>query len=78
MIMSFIFVPNIFLLSFLCDRDTLSVGLQLVLNNFSISVMFYTEGVIQDTCDVIVPEEENTRLIRFLLEFNTAVLLIRQ
>lgn len=48
---------------FLCvlgDRDAFSVGLQLVLDDLSISVMFYTEGVVQHTCDVIVPVERET------------------
>lgn len=48
-------IPDILLLGILGDRDTLAIGFQLVLDNFSVGIVLYTEGVVQDTGDVIVP-----------------------
>lgn len=54
---------DILLLSVLCDRDALSIGLQLMLHNLSICIVFNTKGVVQHTCDVIIPKEkENVTL----------------
>ena len=49
--------PNILFLGVLGDGDALTIGLELVLDDFSVGVVFYTEGVVQDTCDVVVPEK---------------------
>lgn len=49
--------PHVFFLGVLGDRDALAVGLELMLNDLSVGVVFYAEGVVQHTCDVIVPEE---------------------
>lgn len=48
--------PDVLLLGVLGDGDALTVGLELVLDDLSISIVFYTEGVVQHTCDVIIPE----------------------
>lgn len=50
--------PDILLLRVLCDGDALPIGLQLMLHNLSISIVFNTKGVVQHTCDVIVPKEK--------------------
>lgn len=49
--------PNVLFLGVLGDGDALTIGLELVLDDFSVGVVFYTEGVVQDTCDVVVPEK---------------------
>lgn len=49
--------PHILLFGVLSDRDALSIGLKLMLDYLSIGIVFYTEGVVQHTCDVVVPEE---------------------
>lgn len=51
-------IPDILLLGVLGDGDAFAVGFQLMLDDFSVSIVLYTEGVVQDACDVIVPEEE--------------------
>lgn len=51
-------IPDILLLGVLCDGDTLAVGLELMLDDFSVGIVLYTESVVQDASDVIVPEEE--------------------
>lgn len=48
---------HILLLGVLGDGDALTVGLELMLDDLSIGIVFYAEGVVQHTCDVIVPEE---------------------
>lgn len=50
--------PNILLLGVLGDGDTLAVGFELMLDDFSVSVVLYAESVVQNASDVIVPEEE--------------------
>lgn len=49
--------PYVLFLGVLGDGDALTIGLELVLDDFSVGVVFYTEGVVQDTCDVVVPEK---------------------
>lgn len=49
--------PDVLFLGVLGDGDALTVGLELMLDDLSIGVVFYAEGVVQHTCDVIVPEE---------------------
>lgn len=51
-------IPDILLLGVLCDGDTLAVGFELMLDDFSVGVVLHTESVVQDAGDVIVPEEE--------------------
>jgi len=53
--------PDILLLSVLCDWETLAVGLELVLDDFSVGIVLDTESVVQDAGDVIVPEEVRER-----------------
>lgn len=47
--------PHVLLLCVLGDGDAFPIGLELVLDDLSISIMLYTEGVVQHTCDVIIP-----------------------
>lgn len=51
-------IPDILLLGVLWDGDTLAVGFELMLDDFSVSIVLYTERMVQDASDVIVPEEE--------------------
>lgn len=48
---------DVLFLGFLCDGDAFTVGLELVLDDLSVSVVLDTKGVVQHTCDVIVPED---------------------
>lgn len=48
---------DVFFLGVLADGNALTVGLELMLDDLSIGVVFYTEGVVQHTCDVVIPEE---------------------
>ena len=52
--------PHVLLLGVLGDGDALTVGLELMLDDLSISIVFHAEGVVQHTCDVVVPEERET------------------
>lgn len=52
--------PDVLFLGVLGDGDALTVGLELMLDDLSIGIVFYAEGVVQHTCDVIVPEERQT------------------
>lgn len=52
---------HVFLLGVLGDGDALAVGLELVLDDLSIGIVLDAEGVVQHTCDVIVPEGRLTR-----------------
>lgn len=52
--------PDVLLLGVLGDGDALTVGLELMLDDLSVGVVFYTEGVVQHTCDVVVPEARLT------------------
>lgn len=52
-------VPNILLFGVLCDRDTLAVGFQFMLDDFSVGIVLNTESVVQDAGDVIVPEHRD-------------------
>lgn len=55
--------PHVLFLGVLGDGDALTVGLELVLDDLSVGVVFYAEGVVQHTCDVVVPEARlNMRL----------------
>lgn len=47
----------VFFLGVLGDGDALPVGLELMLDDLSIGIVLDAEGVVQHTCDVIVPEE---------------------
>lgn len=49
--------PNILFLGVLGDGDALTIGLELMLDDLSISIVFNTESVVQHTCDVVVPEK---------------------
>lgn len=55
------FIPDILLLGVLRHGNCLSIWFELVLDDFSVSVVLDTESVIQDTSDVIIPEEEEGR-----------------
>lgn len=57
-------LPDILLLGVLCDGDTLAVGFELMLDDFSVGIVLYTESVVQDTSDVIVPEERGGGRVR--------------
>ncbi|TNN47973.1 hypothetical protein EYF80_041835 [Liparis tanakae] len=55
------------------DRDTLAVGLELVLDDFSVGIVLDTERVVQDAGDVIVPEEgtpANNRFLNYSTTYN--------
>lgn len=52
---------DVLLLGVLGDGDALTVGLELVLDDLSVGIVFYAEGVVQHTCDVIIPEEREPR-----------------
>lgn len=55
------FIPHILLLGVLRHGNCLSIWFELVLDDFTVSVVLDTESVIQDTRDVIIPEEEEGR-----------------
>ena len=57
--------PDILLLGVLGDGDTLAVGFELMLDDFSVSVVLHAESVVQDASDVIVPEEEGGQVKDF-------------
>lgn len=46
---------DVFFLGVLGDRDAFTIGLEFMLDDLSISIVLYTEGVVQHTRDVIVP-----------------------
>lgn len=50
-------IPDILLLGVLWDGDTLAVGFQFMLDDFSVGIVLHTESVVQHPSDVIVPEE---------------------
>lgn len=52
---------DVLLLGVLSDGDAFAVGLELVLDDLSVSIVFYTKGVVQHTCDVIVPGDRYTK-----------------
>ena len=52
--------PDVLLLGVLAHGDALPVGLQLVLDDLAVRVVFHAEGVVQHACDVIVPEARGT------------------
>lgn len=54
--------PDVLLLGVLGDGDALTIGLELVLDDLSVGIVFHTEGVVQHTCNVIVPEEREKRV----------------
>lgn len=56
-------IPDILLLGVLCDGDTLAVGFELMLDDFSVGIVLHTESVVQDASDVIVPEEEGSAVL---------------
>lgn len=58
-------IPDILLLGVLCDGDTLAIGFELMLDDFSVGIVLYTESVVQDASDVIVPEEEGVQVRLF-------------
>lgn len=51
---------HVFFLGVLGDGDALTVGLELMLDDLSIGIVLDAEGVVQHTCDVIVPKESYT------------------
>ena len=51
------YIPDILLLGVLWDGDTLAVGFQFMLDDFSVGIVLHTESVVQHASDVIVPEE---------------------
>lgn len=53
-----LFIPDILLLGILWYWNCLAIWFELVLDDFSISIVLNTESMIQDTSDVIIPEEE--------------------
>lgn len=55
------FVPDILLLGVLRHRNGLAIWFELMLDDFSVSIMLNTESMIQDTSDVIIPEEVEGR-----------------
>lgn len=54
-------LPDIFLLGVLSDWNALAVGFELMLNDLSICIVFYTERVVQHSCDVIVTKDKVKR-----------------
>lgn len=52
--------PDVLFLGVLSDRDALTVGLELMLDDLSVGIVFNAEGVVQHTCDVVVPGERET------------------
>lgn len=62
------FIPDILLLGVLRHGNCLSIWFELVLDDFSVSVVLDTESVIQDTSDVIITEEEGRQKKKFLHE----------
>lgn len=53
-----VFIPDILLLGVLWYWNCLAIWFELVLDDFSISIVLNTESMIQDTSDVIIPEKE--------------------
>lgn len=54
-------LPHIFLLVVLSDRNALAVGFELMLDNLSICIVFYTERVVQHSRDVIVTKKKKKK-----------------
>lgn len=57
--------PDVLFLGVLSNRDALTVGLQLVLDDLSVGIVFDAEGVVQHTCDVVVTEEREASELAF-------------
>lgn len=51
-------VPDIFLFIFFGNGDTLAIWLKLMLNNFPICIVFDTEGMVQNTCNIVLTGKE--------------------
>lgn len=69
--------PHVLLLGVLGDGDALAVGLELVLDDLPVGVVLHAEGVVQHTCDVVVPGERRGRLLVKKYVINTKRLSIQ-
>lgn len=60
------FIPDILLLGVLRHWNCLAIWFELMLDDFSVSIVLDTESMIQDTSDVVVPEEVEWRRKKLL------------
>lgn len=60
--------PDVLLLGVLGHGDALTVGLELMLDDLPVGIVFDAEGVVQHTCDVIIPAEGETHKLLFKRE----------
>lgn len=58
--------PDVLFLGVLGDGNALTIWLELMLDDLSVGIVFNAEGVVQHTCDVVVPVERET--FEFLFE----------